>query len=130
MAAGGFAVFRGCPCAFPLLWLILTLMASINLVKMSYTLDTLEFSRKRVDLFLSMRFKDKVRISGFSEASWTRWMNGDRNPSTVILEQIAESLSNHSSLLAGLNPMEVLAGILIIRSQKANPRQAQTAQAG
>ncbi|NEP14766.1 MAG: hypothetical protein F6K14_32145 [Symploca sp. SIO2C1] len=95
-----------------------------------YTLDTLQFSRKRVDLFLSMRFKDKVQTSGFSEATWTRWMNGNQQPSIVVLEQVADSLSKHSPLLSDLNPMEVLAGILIMRSQKANPRQAQTAQAG
>jgi len=89
---------------------------------MKYTLDTLEFSRKRVDSFISMRFKDKVLLSGFSEATWTRWLNGDRNPSTATLEQLAESLSS-KPLLSGLNPMEVLAGILILRERTLEKRR-------
>jgi hypothetical protein len=49
------------------------------------------------------------------------------------LEKVADSLSKHSQLLSDLNPMEVLAGILIMRSnkQKSTPRHlAETAQAG
>jgi len=92
--------------------------------KMQYTPETLEFSRKRVNLFMSMRFKDKVRLSGFSPPTWARWLNGERHPSTATLEQLAESLSVEDPLLDGLNPMEILAGILIIRDRTREKRKA------
>lgn len=100
---------------------------------MRYTINTLEFSRKRVDIFLSMRMIDRICLSGYSRATWHRWFNGERGISSVTLEEVTKSLSAHSPLLVGLNPMEVLAGILIMRStkQKSNPHHPrETAQAG
>ncbi len=114
----GFAVFRGCPCAFPSLCFILARNASIKVSSTLYTLETLQFSRKRVALFLSMRFRDKVRLSGVSESTWARWLSGDSQPSIATLEQVADSLSNCDRQLSDLNPMEVLAGILIARSSR------------
>lgn len=98
---------------------------------MQSNLNTLEFSRKRIDLFLSMKPRDRIRLSGYSRATWHRWFNGERGISSVTLEEVAKSLSTHSPLLSGLNPMEVLAGILIMRDAKSNPRHPkETAQAG
>jgi hypothetical protein len=91
--------------------------------KMRYDLDTLEFSRKRVDLFLSMRHKDKLAISGFDASTWSKWCNGERHPSMATLEELAAKFSAAKPTLFGLNPMEMLAGILIMRSRTLEKRQ-------
>lgn len=101
---------------------------------MQYTLDTLEFSRKRIDLFLSMRYSDRIRLSKYSDAAWSMWIKGDRDPSMSVLIALSERLAAYSPLLTGLNPMEVAAGILIMRSRriekdkaKASAEQGQSA---
>lgn len=101
--------FKATPCASPLLSLMLTLESSTWGKNIMDVLKTLEVDRESVDRFLRMSSYERARKTDLSQATWSRWISGDRSPTLETIKTIAPKLE--------MGYVELTLGLMVLRQE-------------
>lgn len=72
-------------------------------------LKALEIDSESVDRFIRMSSYERAKKTGLSQATWSRWISGDRSPTLETIKTIAPKL--------GMGYVELTLALMVLRQE-------------